>query len=530
MIDIAEMEQEVQQQVAKKQIKRWQCHPEEFVEQAIGIHEGTRPGLHITDQQREVLISIGELVEAKILKFEDKKLTQKQIELNKMIGVTIMSGQGPGKDAFAAWVAIWFLCCFPWPRGLCSAPTAPQLQNVLFSEIVKWLNLKNKAGEYVNKMRDLIKVSQKKVTYQVSDPEQLGKRWFLEARTANPNDSTENQAETLAGVHEDFMLVLLDEASGIADPVFRPIEGGLTGAVNIVVVIFNPTKNHGYAYQTQYGPLKKLWLKHRWNCEESEIVSREHIERMKTLHGEKSNTYRIRVLGLPPLSTSDTIIPHEMAEEAQERYIEPDIYDPIVTSVDCAMGGDEAVVLTRHGMKVIDVAIYPNIHDTDELGHEALKKLYEHESDVIYVDVIGLGQGVYTYLKRYEPNKTVGVNVSNSAPHKDKYFRLRDELWWKTREKFEKKLISIPRDEILVSQLSDPRQDNDPQYNGKLKVESKRVMKKRKRGSPDRADALVQSFYRDDVYLRTAKRNKMKAGSKYGRKPTFEHAGTWMGN
>ena len=252
---------------------------------------------------------------------------------------------------------------------------------------------------------------------------------------------------------------------------------------------------------------------------------------MRTLHGEKSNTYRIRVLGLPPLSTTDTIIPHEMAEAAQERYIEPDIYDPIVTSVDCAMGGDEAVVLTRHGMKVIDVATYPNIHDTDELGHLALQKMYEHESDVIYVDVIGLGQGVYSYLRRYEPNKTKAVNVSNSASRKDLYFRLRDELWWTMRSLFEKQLISIPRDEILVGQLSDPRQDNDPQYGGKLKVESKRTMKKRKRGSPDRADALMISFYRDDVYLRTAKKNKMQHESKYGRvHRQLQSAGTWMGN
>ena len=392
--DIESMDVEVQQKIAKKQMRRWQFHPEEFIEQVIGVHEGTRPGLHITSQQLDALKSIGILVEAKVLKFEGKKLTKRQEELVKMIGISIMSGQGPGKDAFASWVAQWFLDCFPWPRGLCSAPTAPQLQNVLFSEIVKWLNLKNVNGDYVNKMRDTLKTSQKKVSYQVSDPEQRGKRWFLEARTANPNESSENQAETLAGVHEDFMLVLLDEASGIPDPVFKPIEGGLTGAVNIVVVIFNPTKNHGYAYQTQYGPLKDYWLKHRWNCEESEIVPKEHIERMRKLHGEKSNTYRIRVLGLPPLSTTDTIIPHEMAEAAQERYIEPDKYDPIVTSVDCAMGGDEAVVLTRHGMKVIDVAIYPNIHDTDELGHEALKKVYEFESDVVYVDVIGIGQGV----------------------------------------------------------------------------------------------------------------------------------------
>ena len=67
--DIESMDVEVQQKIAYKQMRRWQFHPEEFIEQVIGVHEGTPPGLHITSQQMDALKFIGILVEAKVLKF-----------------------------------------------------------------------------------------------------------------------------------------------------------------------------------------------------------------------------------------------------------------------------------------------------------------------------------------------------------------------------------------------------------------------------------------------------------------------------
>ncbi len=84
----------------------------------------------------------------------------------------------------------------------------------------------------------------------------------------------------------------------------------------------------------------------------------------------------------------------------------------------------------------------------------------------------------------------------------------RDEMWWTLRLRFHRTwerhngvkmhpaeaCISIPLDASeLAAQLSMPRFDYTE--NGKVKVESKKSMRKRFKGkSPDQADAVVMLF------------------------------------
>ena len=54
--------------------------------------------------------------------------------------VAIKSGQGVGKTGLEAVALLWFLCCFPYPRIVATAPTKQQLHDVLWSEISKWMS------------------------------------------------------------------------------------------------------------------------------------------------------------------------------------------------------------------------------------------------------------------------------------------------------------------------------------------------------------------------------------------------------
>ena len=338
-----------------------------YVEQGIGLNESTRPGLKISAQQREGFDAVTELVWAKIEVGLGHITSDEVKEIAKKIGISVMSGHGVGKDTFTACVLIWFMDCFPWVRGLCTAPTEKVLKNVLFAEVTKWLNLKNLNGEFVCVARDHFEVQQMKIMRTDVDKKRLGKGWFVEGRTAGRHLSVEEQGETLAGVHEDYMIMVAEEASGIPDGVFLPMEGSLTGLCNFAIVIFNPTKRGGYAYQTHRGNTKDAWIKLHWNAEDSELVSEQHIERQKKKYGENSNTYRIRVKGLPPVSDSDTLISYDWAEDAQGRNDAPDPMDPIICSIDCSLGGDEPVVLSRQGMYVFPVEICPDASDTEKL-------------------------------------------------------------------------------------------------------------------------------------------------------------------
>ena len=61
------------------------------------------------------------------------------------------------------------------------------------------------------------------------------KRWFAVARSAT-------KPENMQGFHETNMLFVVDEASGVADPIMEAILGTLSGKNNKLLLCGNPTK------------------------------------------------------------------------------------------------------------------------------------------------------------------------------------------------------------------------------------------------------------------------------------------------
>ena len=123
--------------------------------------------------------------------------------------------------------------------------------------------------------------------------------------------------------------------------------------------------------------------------------------------------------------------------------------------------------------------------------------LYEYENtepqylpSEILVDSIGVGAGVVDRLREYGlPAR--GINVAEAATMRNDMTRLRDELWWRTREWFERQDVVIPEDEELIGQLTSIGYDAPF---GKIKVWSKDKLRESGRESPDVADAFVLTF------------------------------------
>lgn len=114
---------------------------------------------------------------------------------------SVRSGQGVGKTGLEASLVIWYLCCRPNCRVVCTAPTKQQLNDVLWAEVAKWLE--------TSMVKNLLKWTKTKV-YMIGHE----KRWFATARTAT-------KPENMQGFHEDYMLFIVDEASGVADPIME---------------------------------------------------------------------------------------------------------------------------------------------------------------------------------------------------------------------------------------------------------------------------------------------------------------------
>ena len=240
--------------------------------------------------------------------------------------VSIRSGQGVGKTAFEANLVLWFLACFPYPRVVCTAPTRQQLNDVLWAEIAKW-------QERSPVLQAMLVWTKTRVYMKGHE-----KRWFAVARTAT-------KPENMQGFHEDNMLFVVDEASGVADPILDAIGGTLTGANNRLLYCGNPTKaTGGFAESFQGDGMD--WYCMTVSSRDSPRTSKENIAALEKKYGKNSNVVRVRVDGLPPVADSDVFIPSYIAEKATMN--EPLPHDsPVRLSIGCdvARFGDDCTVI-----------------------------------------------------------------------------------------------------------------------------------------------------------------------------------------
>ena len=232
------------------------------------------------------------------------------------------------------------------------------------------------------------------------------------------------------------------------------------------------------------------------SCEEGDYVSDKFLEDMQSKYGEDSNIYRVRVLGEFPTQSDDVLLPLHLVESATKRDVEPSPTTPVVWGLDVARyGSDRSALAKRRGQELLEPIKTWSGKDLMELAgiilteYEAVR--YNDRPLAIYIDAIGIGAGLADRLKELDL-PAISVAVSESASLKEKFTRLRDELFWLAREWFEGRDVKIPQDDALIQEITGIRY----KYlsTGKLKIESKDEMKRRGQRSPDVADSFVLTF------------------------------------
>jgi len=380
------------------------------------------------------------------------------------------------------------MCTRPYAKVACTAPTARQLSDILWSELAKWIRQSVVADDFV---------IQKDKIFNKTAP----KEWWCRAISPSVKAGKDEQAETLAGLHGDHLLIVVDEASGVPDPVYIPLEGALTQEDNKVLLIGNPTKNKGYFYDTQFEPsIKDQWNRLHWDSRKSTNVTKEMVEYFARKYGVDSNVFRIRVAGEPPLESERTVISLHWAQQCIDSGIISGPEDPRYLGVDVARyGDDKSIILPRQGMVISPWEEFQGMN-THSLGGFINTTYQDLGADGLAIDEIGVGAGVTDWLQKLGHVKCFGVNVSSASSDNMKYHKLRDELWWRVRERCIKGAYNFPAGalgEELCNELSSPLYDFDS--NGAVKVESKREMKVRGVMSPNIADALCLTEYFEAV-------------------------------
>lgn len=487
-------------------LKAWRLDAVKCVEECVGINKHN--GFQISNQQAEGLHELSELARCKnvVSSFNEGTLkrtpNEHEYEYASKLGLSIMSGKGTGKDAFAAWCMKWMLGTFDSPKILCTAPTQNQLKQVLWSEFALWHGRRNKQGEPMYLMKQNIAVEGEKIYMRgVADPgEKDGKYWCAFYRTPQRNVDKAQMQKTLSGFHADNMMFILDEASGIDDFVFEDLENTMTGRVNFALLIFNPHKPSGFAYETHYGKHRDQWIKLHWDAEESDIVSAQHILNMEKKYGRDSDNFLVNVKGLPPRGGDDSLIPYQMAYEAYNREVIPPAETEVVVGIDVARGGkDYTVVTVRQGGKVLGqhrVSSIDTFIQLDEIDR-ILKVDYEkYRISKICVDATGVGATFYDVVSRRYPGICIPVKMAETPRNNRKFRKRRDELFWAMRDRFMDGTIEIPEIQDLLEDLHCIQYS---QTTGKIIVDNKDVIKKKIGRSCDYADSLVLTFAVDDI-------------------------------
>lgn len=406
--------------------------------------------------------------------------------------IAIRSGQGVGKTSIEAVAILWFLVCFPNAKVICTAPTKQQLIDVLWAEVAKWLR--------TSKVERILKWTKTKISIVGSED-----RWFATARTAT-------KPENMQGFHEDNMLFIVDEASGIADDIMEAILGTLSGENNKCVMMGNPTKTSGMFFDAFHKD-RADWQTRKVSSYDSSRTNKRNIERLIRRYGENSDVVRVRVYGDFPLGEPNAWLSLSDVEAATKREL-PDGYDrdggnysipgyaPIDIGLDVArFGDDETVLVTRLGAICLPLKSFQGQDLMKTVGMvmkqaRLLHDIYPDHTIRIKLDDTGVGGGVTDRLREIKNEEFLEwlvIHPINFATKGNKdYDGIISMMYGKFKEEYLDSII-LPNDDDLMAQLSIRRYSLTSK--GKILIERKKEMKKRGLPSPDRAEAVVMAFY-----------------------------------
>ena len=399
--------------------------------------------------------------------------------------ISIRSGHGVGKTAFEAWCVSWFLFTRPYPKIPCTAPTQQQLFDILWPEISKWLKRSPLLDE-------LFEWQKTKVVMKA-----MPERWFATARTAS-------KPENMAGFHEEHLLFVCDEASGIDDSIYETIEGALTTTDAKLILCGNPTKNSGIFKRSFFEDRELYWTK-KVSCFDAALVADEYSQRLIKQYGMDSDVVRVRVLGDFPKTEPDGLIPLELVEAAMMR--EADVETTPETMLEIGadiarFGDDETIIAPRIGGKVLGLHHFTKQDLMTTCGKvlsitKGAMKDYAKPHAIIRVDDDGVGGGVTDRLREIILEDGLDIDVvachnGGRANDREHYANWITEQWCGLKKRLVDGDISLPQDDELAAQLSTRKYTLNSR--DQIILEDKKTYKKRIHRSPDRADALVLAF------------------------------------
>lgn len=489
------------------------------------------------------------------------------------------SATGVGKTHSAALIAIWVYLCFP--NSIVTTAAAPPERNLrekLWGEIRT--NTKINSSLFGNKH----KITSLKITDSDLDNHSGSiKEHFITGITIPTSGSDQEKESRVSGSHAPYQLFVLDEGDAIPDPIYKGIDGCMSGTWERLLVMFNPKRKSGAAFRMiksgEANVIKLSAFSHPNVISGKDLipgaVTREStIRRINTMTsklapGEEpshntcfevpsflvgatakgdgdfyypplesgwrridNQQFHYQVLGEYPSQAEDQLISNEWIDAAVTRwklYVAkfgkkpPEGIRPIIGMDVADEGGDYNTVSIRYGGYVDEIEKWRGV-DPQMSALKCAKIHAERHAIVTNAESDGLGASVAPTMGREYYFRCDDCNISytdknttkchkcdkeliqyhvdakkvkvSSKPTKKcefgEFTAMRDQLWWSLREWMRTdNTAMIPDDKDLIEELQIPSYNADTN----IKITSKKEMRAALNRSPDKADALIQTFY-----------------------------------
>ena len=450
------------------------------------------------------------------------------VQHNKMVAVS--SGTARGKDYISACAAMCFLYLTPEfdsKGNLCkntkvamTAPTGRQVTDIMIPEISR---LYKKAAFLPGRLLS----SGIRTDYE---------EWYLTGFK-----SAEDNTEAWSGFHAVNTMFIVTEATGISDITYNAIEGNLQGNSRLLIV-FNPNVTTGYAAKAMQSD---RFVKFRLSSLNAEnVVSKQNVipgqvdydwvsDKVKTWcsliqasdfnEGEgdfkwegrlyrPNDLFRVKVLGMFPKVSEDSLIPYEWIQIANERWNElrAEGYTPTKKcrlGVDVAgMGRDSSVLVPRYGNYVDEIKVHQSAGHADHMHVVGMVTPYLRDKNAkAFIDTIGEGAGVFSrlqeldYKNAYSCKYSEGANKLHDITGEYSFANMRAYCYWALRDWLNPKNgfgAALPPCEKLMEECTSTKWFF--MSNGAISIEKKDDIKKKIKRSPDYMDALANTFYPHD--------------------------------
>lgn len=225
--------------------------------------------------------------------------------------VAVKAGHGVSKTYEVARLALWFLYCFRPSTVITTAPTHLQVEEILWREIrAAHAGAKKPLGGTLTRTKL-----------------DLGEKWFALGFSTRP-DAVTQQATRFQGFHNDYVLVIFDEAAGILPQIWRAARSLVNTERCRFLAIGNPTSPFGdfadcFTSPTSGWRQVSISVTDTPNFQEGREVipgvsGVEYEREIADRHGRDSNEYKIRVLGELPSYSEGTFYGPALAKLAAE--------------------------------------------------------------------------------------------------------------------------------------------------------------------------------------------------------------------